>query len=160
MNERRNLDFLAATAAQQICEVIGKEVKNKEVEAKDVENLVTKALGVLQNHGVYAMALFLFSRSGKETESNQMSAEERIAVQILAGLWPLREPREAKIQNGRLVLDKAPLEINSAKKEMLNEFRNLGQDLDTLLLVRDLYEQTLIYARYHAKAMKGKERQG
>ena len=27
--------------------------------------------------------------------------------------------------------------------------------LDTLLLVRDLYEQTLIYARYHAKAAGG-----
>jgi len=33
---------------------------------------------------------------------------------------------------------------------------HITADLDTLLLVRDLYEQTLIYARYHAKALGNK----
>jgi len=148
--QHNNLDFLAATAAHQICEVIDR----KKVKATDVEDLILKALGVLQNHGVYAMALFLFSRSGRETETRKMSAEERIAVQILACLWPLHRPQAVKVQNGKMELDKEPHQINPAKEEMLNAFRNLTQDLDTLLLVRDLYEQTLIYARYHARALK------
>ena len=157
MNGKHNLDFLAATAAQQICEVIGEEVKNeKKVEARNVENLVTKALGVLQNQGVYAMALFLFSRSGKGTEDNKMSAEERVAVQILACLWPLRNPLDVRTpeKDGKvnIVLDKEPLQINATKKEMLSEFCKLTSHLDTLLLVREIYEQTLIYARYGAKA--------
>jgi len=35
---------------------------------------------------------------------------------------------------------------------MLKEFADLTGNLDELLLVRDLYEKTLIYVRFHAKA--------
>ncbi|HIC85598.1 MAG TPA: hypothetical protein EYP06_04795, partial [Desulfobacterales bacterium] len=139
MNGKQNLDFVAATAAHQICEVIGTKLNNKkEVGATDVENLVTKALSVLQAQGIYAMALLLLSRSGKKTNEKEMSAEERVAVQILACLWSLCNPQSVSIENGKITLNKEPCQINTVKKDMLNEFRDLTQDMDTLLLVREL----------------------
>ena len=159
MTKQRSLDYLAMTAAQKITDVLGEKVKKGQVEARDLETLVTKALGVLQSQGVYAMALFLFSRSGKDTKAEKMKSEERAAVQILSWLWPLRQPFQviANWQNGRaeLTTDKAWDQVNNHKRDMLQAFADLSQNLDTLLLVRDLYEQTLIYARYGAKAAKG-----
>ena len=160
MSEKPTLDYLAAKTAQEIASVIGVRVKNdKKVEANDLETLATKALGVLQSQGVYALALFLFSRSGKETDPSQMKSEERVATQLLSWLWFLRNPIQAlsslQKKNKKFEPDKSYEEINNNKKEMLEAFAELSQDLDTLLLVRDLYEQTLIYARYHAKALGG-----
>jgi len=153
MSTQPTLDYLAATVAQKIVAVVGKKAKNGKVEARDVETLATKALSVLQSQGVYAMALFLFSRSGKETQPEKMKSEERIATQILAWLRPLQKPKEALSEAGKPQPDpNRPNEINQTKDEVLREFAELSKDLDTLLLVRDLYEQTLIYVRYHAKA--------
>ena len=56
-----NLDRLAAEYSQKMVS----ESKNKEKE-EVLERLVTKSLGVLQEQGVYAMILFLFSRSGSD----------------------------------------------------------------------------------------------
>ncbi len=156
MNAQHTLDYLAATAAQKIVGVIGEKVKNgKEVEAREVENLVTKALGVLQSQGVYAMALFLFSRSSQKTQAKEMKAEERVAAQILAWLRSLQDPKGAlKNVNNLRSKPEQPVKINDEgeKRTALQEFADLSKDLDKLLLVRDLYEQTLIYSRYHAKA--------
>ncbi len=159
MSTVKTLDYLAMATSHKIAEVIGKRVKNTTVQARDLETLATKALGVLQSQGVYAMALSLFSRSGKETEEEKMSAEERVATQILSWLWPLRKPHDA-LQNlqangNQPQTNKRFDEINSDKNNMLQEWADLSSDLPTLLLVRDLYEQTLIYTRYHAKALKG-----
>ncbi len=44
-------------------------------------------------------------------------------------------------------------QLPSTREILLGRIRDLTAHLDTLLLVRDLYEQTLIYARYHAKAL-------
>jgi len=155
-----SLDWIAAYTSQKIIEVtVGKSVKKgKKVSATDVENLVTKALGVLQSQGVYAMALFLFSRSGSKDAAKDMNVEEFVATNLLSWLWPLREPSEVikKLQgSNELSTDKRFQEVNKAKQEMLQSFADLTANLDNLLLVRDLYEQTLIYARYGAKAAKG-----
>ena len=154
-----NLDYVASQASQKIAEVIGKTVKNnKKVSPSDLENLTTKALGILQSQGVYAMALFLFSRSGSESDENKMSPEERCATQILSWLWEIKKPHEVieEINSNDFLSEpkKAFTDINSSKSksEMLKEFADLTGDLDNLLLVRDLYEKTLIYARFHAKA--------
>ncbi|NOK58638.1 MAG: hypothetical protein GFH27_549301n332 [Chloroflexi bacterium AL-W] len=58
-----NLDQLAAQYAQKIV-VDGQS---------DIEILITKTLGVLQEQGVYACMLFLFSRT-----SNEKSLAEKI----------------------------------------------------------------------------------
>ena len=159
MDKRITLDYVAAQTAQRLIEeTVGKKVKNgKIVGARDVETLVSKALSVLQSQGVYAMALFLFSRSGSKDAADQMSVEEFVAANLLSWLWPLRKPSEVikDLQEGnKLSTDKPIQKINGAKQKMLQDFADLTAHLDTLLLVRDLYEQTLIYARYHAKALK------
>ncbi len=163
----RSLDYLAATTAQQITQVIGKEVgrRRNAVSAKDTENLITKSLGILQEQGVYAMFLFLLSRSGKETKYGKMKAEERIACQIVSQLikeldgtpidmMGLSYPGQMKwsLVNNRKNGKKGDRD-NPAILDFITK-SELMEKLDTLLLVRDLYEQTLIYARFGAKAAK------
>lgn len=55
---QKTLDYIAIEAAYQMTE----EIEDKDVQALEI--LVTKALGVLQSQGIYAMALFLLSRQG------------------------------------------------------------------------------------------------
>src|SRR6266567_9404753 len=68
----KNLDQLAAKAAQEIISRAEKEpykVKEngrdvlKKIEASEVDGLITKVLGVVQENGVYAALLYLYSRS-------------------------------------------------------------------------------------------------
>ena len=117
-----NLDQLAAQYAQNIV-ADGKA---------DIETLITKTLGVLQEQGVYACILFLFSRTGKEKSP---AKETRSHLYTLLQQLPPFQQSEINDQNA------------------LTFFANtVCNDLDTLLLVKELYEQTLIYARYGAKA--------
>jgi hypothetical protein len=156
-----NLDYIASKVSQKIAGVIGETVKNnKKVAPSDLENLTTKSLGILQSQGVYAMALFLFSRSGSKSDEKGMSPEERCATQILSWLWEIRSPQELikniNFNNFLCEPEKSFSQINSSKSEMLEEFADLTGDLDKLLLVRNLYEKTLIYVRFHAKAAENK----
>lgn len=134
-----NLDQQAAIQSQII---VREGVKVKD--AKAVENLITKTLGVLQEQGVYAMMLFLFSRT---------SDEEKIAPHICAPLYVLLRQLPVFQDN----TDLAGFDENTAAEPVLQfSAQTLCNNLDTLLLVKDLYEQTLIYARYGAKAARAK----
>jgi len=118
-----NLDQRAAQYAQKIV-ADGQE---------GLENLITKTLGVLQEQGVYACLLFLFSRTSKE----KILADKTIRPQLynLLKQLPVFADKEITDQNA------------------LQFFADtVCNDLDTLLLVKELYEQTLIYSRYGAKA--------
>lgn len=126
----RNLDQLAAQTAQEI-------VQNTLSFGKtQVDNLVTKALGVLQENGVYAAILFLYSRSGPD---------EKIAPDV-------RKPL-LKLAADKIVKQSAP--EDKADKALAYVSEYISSDLDTLLLVKQVWEQTLIYARYGAKAREG-----
>ena len=135
-----NFDQWAAQAAQKI-------VYDGTVDAKKLFNVLNKALGVLQAQGVYACMLYLYAES-----------DQRHASHIRRTLWDLlqRLEQEAHLtwrnENGEEVRRRH----NSGQRQVLAFFADVvASDLDTLLLVRDLYEQTLIYARYHAKALGG-----
>lgn len=120
--KRLNLDQLAAQYAQKIVIDGG----------ADIENLITKTLGVLQEQGVYACLLFLFSRTSNE---KNLAAKTRPHLYNLLKELPAFATSEITDQNA------------------LKFFADtVCDDLDTLLLVKELYEQTLIYARYGAKA--------
>ncbi|MEM3554414.1 MAG: hypothetical protein QXU79_01155 [Candidatus Micrarchaeaceae archaeon] len=125
----RNLDWLAAQTAQQI---IADTMSFKPAE---VDNLATKALGVLQENGVYAATLFLFSRSGKD---------EQIASAVSQQLLQLAAQE---------ILHQ-PTPDDDAQKALLFVTDHICNNLDTLLLVKQVWEQTLIYVRYGAKARK------
>jgi hypothetical protein len=117
-----NLDQIAARYAQKI-------VKDGQ---DGLENLITKTLGVLQEQGVYACMLFLFSRTG-----NEKCPAEKTRPHLYNLLKELPAFMKEKIN------DQNALEFFADK---------VCNDLDTLLLVKELTEQTLIYARYGAKA--------
>jgi len=142
MKDKINLDKIAAEAAQEMVKK-RPELKREKVSkpSETLERLVTKALGVLQSQGVYALILFLLSRSSDEKKVAEIAVRPSLLNAIKKNLSKL-------VQNNDIPTNKSePLEV-------LEFYSKLSSDLDTLLLVRELYEQTLIYARYHAKALK------
>ena len=131
-----NLDQRAAHYAQ---EMVSQAVPDKK-SAKAAENLITKTLGVLQEQGVYAMILFLFSRTGDE---------QKIAPKLRGPLYLLTKELPQYQNNG----DLAGFGEETKAKDVLPFYaQSVCGNLDNLLLVKELYEQTLIYARYGAKA--------
>lgn len=132
--ESLNLDKVSAERAQEMINNAKNEIDKVKKPVDILEHLATKALGVLQEQGVYAMMLFLFSRTGDEY---------KVAPLIRAQLY--------KALKNIPAFEGAP---SDDKPENVFKFYTdkVLINLDTLLLVRDLYEQTLIYARYAAKA--------
>ena len=133
-----NLDKIAAERAQQMA-LHAQNISGVKKPIETLERLVTKALGVLQSQGVYACMLFLFSRTGDESKIAPV-----VRAQLFEALKSLSIFADAQVP-----------EANSRARDALRFYseRVAGDNLDTLLLVRDLYEQTLTYARYHAKAL-------
>lgn len=120
-----NLDRLAAKHAQAI---ISSATDKK---ASDVDNIVTKALGVLQENGVYACFLYLLA---KEKDNSSAVVEEML--NLLAGLgFGWGKPND-----------------NSVEKVLSHISDKVTVDLERLLLAKETLEQMLIYARYGAKA--------
>ena len=134
-SQRLNLDRLAAQHAQKVTQDLSPR------EAGDMDNTVIKALGVLQENGIYACALFLKSRPQAEQERAEKLLEEML--NLLAGLgfgWdkPAGKDAETVLQH---ISD-----------------RVTGGSLERLLLAKETLEQMLIYARYGAKARKAEGR--
>lgn len=130
-NEVLNLDRIAARYAQKIIK------DTAEKKAKDVENLVTKALGVLQENGVYACILYLFSRKQEK--------EKEIAQAVRKELYDL-------------AVNKLNFEAGNGEtpEEVLKFYsETVCKELEPLLLAKEVFEQTLIYARFGAKARDG-----
>lgn len=163
MNERnRSLDYLAAFTAQKITEIIGGDVPSS-----NVVNLSTKTLGILQEQGIYAMFLFLLSKSGEDT--NIRNTEQRVACEITAQLFQLLREKELMPLGVAYKENITFKDVNNLKKsniinnsigllDHLIKPEGLMDDLDKLLLIKDLYEQTLIYTRFGAKAIGGEDR--
>jgi hypothetical protein len=119
-----NLDYLAAKYAQTIIQ------KTKDKKASDIENTITKALGVLQEDGVYACFLYLLAR---EKENGAVVVDEMLnLLSSLPFSW------QTPTNNSNEIL------------RFINE--QVTKDLERLLLAREVLEQMLIYARYGAKA--------
>jgi len=130
MSSAPNLDRLAAKRAQSIVESAG--------DANALDTLATKTLGVLQEQGVYAAMLYLYAQGND-------SLEDTIRDELLNLLQV--EPVKSFLHG------KAPK--SQRWKEVCDFLVNhVAGDLDTLLLIKDLFEQTLIYVRYGAKAVK------
>lgn len=123
-----NLDQLAARHGQAI---IRQLVDEKKVKAGDVDNTVTKALGVLQENGVYACFLYLLA---KEKENGGILVQEMLnLLENLGYGWgkPADHKPDAVLS---YLTDKVTVK------------------LEPLLLAKETLEKMLIYARYGAKA--------
>jgi hypothetical protein len=119
MNNILNLDYLAAKHAQEF-------IQNASGKGSDIENEVTKALGVLQENGVYAC--FLYLQANKKENSRDHLTQKMCALLESLGIK------------------------NESGQDELTFAQNISADLHTLLLAREALEQMLIYARYGAKA--------
>jgi hypothetical protein len=116
-----NLDRLAAQQAQAV-------VQSGD---QNIETTVTKALGVLQENGVYACFLYLLA---KEKDNGKTVVEKML--QLLDGLgFDWGQP-----------VDQKPETILKHVSD------NVTVNLERLLLAKETLEQMLIYARYGAKA--------
>jgi len=120
-----NLDKICAEYGYRIAEQMGGDTSDY----KKAENIITKALHVLREQGLYAFGLFC--------RAEKLSALEDLTKEIL------REKLEV-IGNGDLL-------------EEIRKDGGLASRLDDLFLAIQVLEKTLIYGRYHAKALKLKE---
>ena len=107
------------------CAALGHELGTSGQQPKDTENSITKALGVLEEQGVYAMFLYLHAR-----EKGRFS---KSLVKFLRS-------------------DEVGLLQNTQEHESFVALQKLAKNLDDLLFARELLHQVLVYARYHAKA--------
>lgn len=99
-----------------------------ELGSKDAENRITKALGVLEEQGIYAMFLYLHTRE------NEWGSEA-------LATFLRQQPSQHNALLGATTND-GPFAA----------LQQLAGDLDKLLFARDLLHRALVYARYHAKA--------
>lgn len=147
------LDKLAASTAQNIVDLMVPPTLSKkqaEETAKKVDVFTTKALGVLQEQGVYATILFLFSRFGEE-------AEGKTAQALVMHLLHLLANEELKSLGAKYpaptVATITSDWVQTNRQRILRHFaEGIASDLQRLLAVKSLFEQTLIYVRYGAKA--------
>ncbi len=122
-----NLDFICMMYGQSIMNSIDKS-DNKKV--KELENNLRKALGVLQEDGVYAMFLWL-----EEKDTN-----------IGKKLKDLLNKAEIK----KYLLNNSETFDGNFSKFCKN-LQEVAKDIDKLLFMKKLLERTLTYALYHAK---------
>ena len=128
MNVETNLDQLCAKYGYRLAEEISRV---NDFNAKKAEVLITKALSVLQEQGLYAFVLFCESRPNGERAGAERV--KTLAKELLKEL--------GLISDG----------------DFLDELRkddSLLTRLDDLMLAIQVLEKSLIYARFHAKAMK------
>ena len=118
-----NLDLACARTGQAIAEKPSKEL----------EKLVTSALAVLEEQGVYALFLFLKTRGGKAAPTIEQKVREFLKT----------TPQQA------------PLLPDDG--DVFALLQSMSEDLDKLLLARDLLRQALVYARYHARVPQKSE---
>lgn len=131
----KNLDLISQQYAQKIVENAVKELGSGAKAATSVENMVTKTLGVVQEAGIYAGMLFLLTRKGQD---------EKVAREMRGQLLQLTQvllPPGTNIDG-----------VRDSRQSVSFLTQHVCQDLDRLLLVKQVWEQTLIYARYGAKA--------
>lgn len=134
-----NLDALCANYGNQIVQqaVQSKKYQHGRIPKGDrskIESIITKSLGVLQEDGVYAFFLFLRSCKG-----SQQGIEEVTAGEI-----------ESQIKE---LLRNNDLSLMGKTGDDFKDIRDMTESLDSLLLARQLIERSLVYARYHAKAL-------
>jgi len=116
------------------CARVGKTIAARP--SKELENLITSALAVLEEQGVYALFLFLKAQTGK---TRQLA--EDIHDKLFTFLK--KTPQQAPL-----------LPDNN---DIFTSLQHMAQDIDKLLLAHDLARQSLVYARYHARIQEKSE---
>ena len=127
---RINLDLECAKIGENIIS----EAKKNNLKIKELETLIQKSLGIIEEDGIYAFYVYL-----KSKDAFRENSQGNI---ILKNIWKLLKNEKLKLVIG---------EYN--EKEVENAFQKLCENLKNLIFVKTLIERALIYARYHAKAI-------
>jgi hypothetical protein len=145
------LDKLCAKTAQDIID------GRNGADPKVIDGFTTKALGVLQEQGVYASVLFLFSRFGSQAEGNVA----RLLMTHLLRLLGESDLRGLGANYPNVTAEDITSNwVQTNQQNVLRHFaegvnrqNGIATNLQRLLAVKSLFEQTLIYVRYGAKAL-------
>jgi hypothetical protein len=113
----QNLDVECAQLGSQLAESVDERI----------EKVLTNALSVLEEQGVYAFFLYLHAREGDAGKRISKDCEN-----FVRSLLPSAGP--------------------NAAAGLFPWLQELAKGLDDLLFARDLLRQSLVYGRYHAKA--------
>lgn len=124
-----NLDFLCMKTAQDMMQGTGM--------ASDKLIIATKGLGVLIEQGPYALVLFL------KAEKSSVSDDYIDKLVSLCG-----ENLVSSYISGEVPQNTANF------NEVVVWLTVSSKDLDGYLFIKRLWQQTLTYARYHAKVLK------
>jgi hypothetical protein len=153
MRSPLNLDRQAALDAQSIVAGWREEFS---ADAGVLENLLRRALGILQENGPFATVLYLLTRVKKDRKegrrTNGASPEELAAAATLKGLLATA----SRLTGGDIAVPSQfwrPSECIEALRFVTSE---VTASLDTLMLISNLWEHTLTYARYAASAIKSR----
>lgn len=141
------MEILDMKCAKYGSEIVS-EIDNAAKERNKIETMITKTLGVLQEDGVYAFALYSKSKSGEGNTG--INTEKKTAKLIYGKTFKL------------LKADKIGILPETCHDFLLGIRQSLaeGKDLDKLFLAKELLERTLVYARYHAKALDSNSNNG
>lgn len=125
-----NLDYKCMEYGQKI----------SKISDSNLENNLRKALGVLQEDGVYAMFLWL--------EKNAGSVRKEL-IEFFN-----KDDEKTHIKLSRYFLN-GNKEFRQDFDEFCNDLQEVAKDIDKLLFIKKLLERTLTYALYHTKVGEG-----
>lgn len=120
-----HLDFVCIEASQTMVAAQGSRAEK--------ENLATKALGVLLENGPYGMLLYLCAQKNSVAAAYRRELLNLLSKPALEGFL-------------------SPPPDNGTPDNIRQWLGTVARDLDAYLFVKRLWQQTLTYTRYHAKA--------
>lgn len=140
---------MAAFNLEPVCARYGMDLvtlyKDEKTGLDDKENIVTKALGVLVENGVYAMTVFLLTCN-----------KDKFGLHVLNSLAALLADEKVNLLSKKDV----PPADGEGMLARLTAIRSLTEDMEKLFMARRVLEGALTFARYHCKALKRLERGG
>jgi len=127
---------------------------------------INKLLGILAMDGVYAMWVYLLSKSTSKAGKLLLQIEKfknyipELEISELEISELEKHSKDFKEVNNE-ALEEIEAETSKRNNELSkkisdiihNIFANLSKNLHNLLFFKEIMERTLIYARYHTKAM-------
>jgi len=116
---------MAQNNLDYLCAKYGQGIPS--IPKNDEENIIQKSLGVLQEDGLFAFLLFL--------ESKNNDVNKRIKNKTAQLLHEVGLTNDANDTN------------------MREKILEITKNIDEMFLAKNLIERTLIYARYHSKAL-------
>ena len=123
------MESLEAKISEIAYMIIEEILKLEEKKKRKLINLIDKSLGVLSNDGVYAYYVFIISQKDDKTAFIFLDSMEELF---------------------NIAKNQKPYDNSNPH----DYFKDVASDINKLLFLKQLLEKTLIYARYHAKALE------